>query len=126
MSWSHWLVPLQRVHTKDRNNEGEKCLRLKRKRPRYCEIEDVSLRNSVEERVASSVGTVVEEPSDNVDLFDFSFTSQDLSKSMDGETEEPVGCSVGNIVEEPSQPSDSTDPFDFSITSQDLSKYMEV
>ena len=58
----------------------KKCLRLKWKRPRYCEIEDASLRNSVEERVASSVGT--EEPSDNVDLFDFSITSQDLSKSI--------------------------------------------
>ena len=57
----------------------KKCLRLKQKRPRYCEIEDASLRNSVKEPVASSVGTIVEEPSDNVDLFDFSITSQDLS-----------------------------------------------
>ena len=102
-------------------------MRLKRKRPRYCEIEDASLRNSVDERVACSVGTIVEEPSDNVDLFDFSITSQDLSKSMDGETdlEVPVSCTVGNIVEEPSQPSDNTDRFDFSITSQDLSKYYQ-
>ena len=77
----------------------KKCLQLKRKRPSYCEIEDASLGNSIEEPVASSVGTIVEEPSDNVDLFDFSITCRDLSKSMDGEKEEPVGCSVGNVVE---------------------------
>ena len=42
-----------------------------------------------EEPAGCSVGNIVKEPSqsnDNTDRFDFSITSQDLSKYMEGET----------------------------------------
>ena len=93
------------------STRDKKCLRLKRKRPRFCESENAFVDNSAEEPVASSIQNFVEElsqPSENTDQIDLN-----------------VASSVGNIAGEHREVSDNTERFDFNITSDDLSKYME-